>query len=223
MNCIVHAPWLIHHFELCAPLQLQECCSQRLCIPSEIYNPRPGSIYHSNLAVRVLYDTSMLLYPSSRDLWNTTFCNMEGQIIFQTESLMLLGSPHQINIKRLRVLPLNSIDLATGNEDALRVSFSGLAEIHYNFLSSRIRYNGTEMAATQFFRKTGFLGRWELQFDCLQIYSISHHEIYRQRTFKGPGGKEYEWELGTNGCNVISDHSPIVAYWFTTVFPSDSE
>ena len=140
---------------------------------SEIPRPGLGSVYHSNLAVRVLYDTGMLLYPSSSlTPWNTTFRNMEGQIIFQTESLMLLGSPRRITIKR--VLPSNSIDLATGHEDALRDFFSDLAEIHYKIFSSRIRYNGTEMATTQFFRKSSFLGRWELKFDCLQfLFNIS--------------------------------------------------
>jgi hypothetical protein len=99
----------------------------------------------------------MLLYPSSLTPWNTTFRNMEGQIIFKTEFQTRFGTPRQITIKR--ILPSNSIDLATGSEDALRDSFSDLAEIHYEIFSSRIRYNGTEMATTLFFRKSGFLGR----------------------------------------------------------------
>lgn len=70
---------------------------------------------------------------------------------------MRFGTPRQISIKR--ILPSNSTDLATGSEDALRDSFSDLAEIHYNFLSSRIQYNGTEQATSEFFRKSGFLGR----------------------------------------------------------------
>ena len=37
--------------------------------------------------------------------------------------------------------------------------------------------------------------------------------MYSHRVFTGPDGKEYEWKLGTNACNVISDHSPTVAYW----------
>ena len=70
---------------------------------------------------------------------------------------MRYGVPRQITIKR--ILPSNSIDLETGSEDALRDSFTDLAEIHYEILSSRIRYNGTEMATTNFFRKSGFMGR----------------------------------------------------------------
>ena len=107
-----------------------------------------GSVFHPG---------DMLLYPSSRPPWNTTFRNAEGQIIYKTELLMRYGLPRQITIKR--ILPPNSIDLATGSEDALRDSFSDLAEIHYEILSSRIRYNGTETATNHFFRKSGFIGR----------------------------------------------------------------
>ena len=99
----------------------------------------------------------MYLYPSSLPTWNTTFRNKEGQIIYKTEFLMRYSVPRQITIKR--ILPPSSIDLETGSEDALRDSFSDLAEIHYEFLASRIRYNGTETAIIDFFRKSGFTGR----------------------------------------------------------------
>jgi hypothetical protein len=69
----------------------------------------------------------MLLYPSSSlSPWNATFRNiMEGQIIYKTEYLTRYGLPHQITIKR--ILPSNSIDLESGNEDALRDSFTDFA------------------------------------------------------------------------------------------------
>ena len=101
--------------------------------------------------------TTMLLYPASTP-WNTTFRNIDGQIIYKTEYLTRYGLlPRQITIKR--IVPSNSIDLESGSENALRDSFSDLAEIHYEALSSRIRYNGTEMDTTHFFRKSGFIGR----------------------------------------------------------------
>jgi len=133
----------------------------------------------------------MLLYPSTLPPWNTTFRNMEGQIIYKTEFLTHYGIPRQITIKR--IIPPNSIDLATGSEDALRDSFSDLAEIYYEVLSSRIRYNGTEMSTSQFFRKSGFMGR--------------------HRVFTGLDGKEYEWELRPNACNLYlkDDSRPLVA------------
>ena len=99
----------------------------------------------------------MHLYPSSLPTWNTTFRNKDGQIIYKTEFQMRYGLPRQITIKR--IIPPSSTDLETGNEDALRDTFSDLAEIHYEILSSRIRYNGTEMATTDFLRKSGFMGR----------------------------------------------------------------
>ena len=99
----------------------------------------------------------MHLYPSSLPTWNTTFHNKDGQIIYKTEFQMRYGLPRQITIKR--IVPPSSNDLETGSENALRDSFSTLAEIHYEIFSSRIRYNGTEMATTDFFRKSGFLGR----------------------------------------------------------------
>ena len=96
----------------------------------------------------------MLLYQSTLNPWDTTFCNVEGQVIYKTEC------PHstarQITIKR--ILPSKSVDLATASEDALRDSFSDLAEIHFGLLSSRIRYNGIDMATTQFFRRSGIFG-----------------------------------------------------------------
>ena len=101
----------------------------------------------------------MLLYPSSSfSPWNTTFRNLGGQIIYKTAFLMRYGLlPRQISIKR--IVPSNSIDLETGSENSLRDAFTDLAEIHYEILSSRIRYNGSEMATSHFFRKSGFLGR----------------------------------------------------------------
>ena len=61
-----------------------------------------------------------------------------------------------MTIKRIR-LPSN-VDLKTDGdiEDAMRDSFSKLAEIDYNFFaSSRIRYNGMDVATTEFLRKSG--------------------------------------------------------------------
>lgn len=170
----------------------------------------------------------MLLYPSSLTPWNTTFRNTEGQIIYKTEYLMRYALPRQITIKR--ILPSNSIDLEAGSDDALRDSFSDVAEIHYEILSSRIRYNGTEMATSHFFRKSGFMGMWELLVDCLQFYSIQHltPEIYRHRVFTGPDGKEYEWELKTKTCNVnkwsliIAPHGSLIHKHCSFFFFSNS-
>jgi len=121
---------------------------------------------------------------------------MDGQTIYKTEFLTRYGIPRQITIKR--IIPPNSIDLATGSEDALRDSFSDVAEIHYEILSSRIRYNGIEMPTSQFFRTSSFTIHWH-------------------RAFTGLDGKEYEWELGLSGCKLYlkDDPRPLVASYHT--------
>ena len=103
-----------------------------------------------------LANTTMHLYPSSSTLSNTTFRNKDGQIIYKIESSTRCLS-RQTTIKR--IVPSNNIDLGKGSDNALQPSFTDLAEFHYEFLSSRIGYNGTEIATSDFFRKSGLLGR----------------------------------------------------------------
>ncbi|KAF8801977.1 hypothetical protein BYT27DRAFT_7197424 [Phlegmacium glaucopus] len=121
----------------------------------------------------------MDLYLSTNSPWNTTWCNKEGQVIYKSESPMCFTlGPRLITIKR--ILPSN-----VDKEHAMRDSFSHLAEIDYSyFLTSRIRYNGIDMDTTEFFRKSG----WSL--------------FGRNRVFKGPDGKEYEWQAGRRVCKV---------------------
>jgi hypothetical protein len=146
-------------------------------------SPCPGSESESPFT----WQFDMHLYPSSSFApWNTTFHNTEGQIIYKTEYLMRYGLHHLITIKR--ILPSNSTDLETGSESALRDSFTDFAEIHYDILSSRILFNGTEIATSLFFRKSGFLGRCELaDCDCPQfLFNFSPRNLqtsgfYRSR------------------------------------------
>ena len=97
----------------------------------------------------------MFLYQSTLSPWNTTFRNAEGQVIYKTETQS--STARQIAIKR--ILPSNNIDLATASEDAMRDAFSDSAEIHFGLLSSRIRYNGLDLATSQFFRRSNILSR----------------------------------------------------------------
>ena len=103
---------------------------------------------------------SMLLYQYTSTIWDTTFRNAEGQVIYKTENPT---HPHSRSARQIiikRILPSNSIDLATASEDALRDAFSDVAEIHFGLLSSsRIRYNGIDMDTSQFFRKSNILSR----------------------------------------------------------------
>ncbi|KAF8802958.1 hypothetical protein BYT27DRAFT_7049005, partial [Phlegmacium glaucopus] len=133
----------------------------------------------------------MHLYLSTNDPWNATWCNNEGQVIYKSESPMCFTlGPRLITIKR--ILPPN-----VDNEHAMRDSFSHLAEIDYSyFFTSRIRYNGIDMATTEFFRKSG---GWGLS--------------GRNRVFKGPDGKEYEWQPGRWVCKLYlkEGSKPLVA------------
>jgi len=96
----------------------------------------------------------MHLYLSTNCPWNTNFCNAEGQVIYKTESPMRFSlGARPIIIKR--ICP-SIVDLKADSEDSLRDSFSHLAEIDYTLLlTSRIRYNGIDMATAEFFRNAG--------------------------------------------------------------------
>ena len=161
----------------------------------------------------------MLLYPSSSSTpWDTTFRNVEGQIIYKTEFLMRYGLiPRQITIKR--IVPSNSFDLEIGNEDTLRDSFTDLAEIRYEIFSSRIRYNGTEMSTSDFFRKSGFIGRWELV-DSLKstLIDISPRNLQRSGFYRS------RWQRVRMGaetqCMQSNKWSLIIAHmvtWFMNI------
>jgi len=101
----------------------------------------------------------MHLYLSAHHPWNTNFCTTEGQVIYKAESLDFRGG--SITVKR--IIPPNPINLTTDSqveEEALRDSFSHLAEIYYHTLStSRIQYNDIEIDTSEFFSRTGLLGR----------------------------------------------------------------
>jgi hypothetical protein len=127
----------------------------------------------------------MHLYLSSRSPWNATYSNAEGQIIYKAEHPRTFFSSSPITVQR--VLP------------NMR-SFSLLAEIDYRtslFRSPHIRYNGININTNDFFSKTGFLWRC----DIVPEYDSTTDEIYSNRTFRGPDGKQYEWHLGSK-CKV---------------------
>lgn len=116
----------------------------------------------------------MHLYLSTGSPWNATYSNEEGQVIYEAEYPPMVFSlkPPVITIKRI----LSNTDSAAASLG----SFSTLAEIDYRtsaFLSPHIRYNGIDIDTSEFFKKTGLL--------------------WRNRAFKGPDGKEYEWHLGS--------------------------
>ena len=88
-------------------------------------------------------------------------------------------------------------------------------------LSRRRVYDITELKWLHLtFSKSQVLWDGEKLTSCWSSSASHHDKIYRYRVFTGPDGKEYEWELklGSNPCNVISDHywSSESVVWFIT-------
>ena len=88
-------------------------------------------------------------------------------------------------------------------------------------LSRRRVYDITELKWLRLtFSKNQVLWEGEKLTSCWSSSASHHDKNYRYRVFTGPDGKEYEWELklGSNPCNVISDHywSSESIVWFIT-------
>ena len=88
-------------------------------------------------------------------------------------------------------------------------------------LSRRRVYDITELKWLHLtFSKSQVLWEGEKLTSCWSSSASHHDKNYRYRVFTGPDGKEYEWELklGSNPCNVISDHywSSDSVVWFIT-------
>lgn len=111
----------------------------------------------------------MHLYLSTNSPWNATYSNIEGQVIYKAESPRLPFGIGPLPITIERAIPSNvakteMAKTAAGkaeeadNAAVLRGPFCPLAEIDFrasSFIASRIRYNSIDMAANEFFRKTG--------------------------------------------------------------------
>lgn len=98
------------------------------------------------------YDSSrtMYLYLSSKEPWNATYTNEEGQAVYKTSTpWRSLGK--KVIIDRITLDPSN-VELK-----------DHLAEVQYNlFTSSRIKYGGEDWSTSRYFRNTegqGALGR----------------------------------------------------------------
>ena len=84
----------------------------------------------------------MHLYLSSREPWDATYTNEQGQAIYRT------STPWRSLGKRV------IIDRITLNPSNVELQ-DHLAEVQYNlFTSSRIKYGGEDLSTSRYFKKT---------------------------------------------------------------------
>ncbi|TFK34267.1 hypothetical protein BDQ12DRAFT_763694 [Crucibulum laeve] len=130
----------------------------------------------------------MHLYLSHQEPWNATYTTAEGQVIYKVKTPLRLGT-WTATIQR--VIPNTELlDSPVGTPSAVEPNFQdrfgqlGQIEFH-NIQSSRIRYQGQDVEASVFFRKSGF--GW----------------YGRHRIFTAPDGKEYKWKLGMKAPELV--------------------
>lgn len=109
----------------------------------------------------------MHLYLSSREPWNATYINEEGQAIYKTSTPWTsLGK--RVIIDKIALNPSN-VELK-----------DHLAEVQYNLLtSSRIKYGGEDLSTSRYFKKTE-----------------GQEALGSGRIFTAPDGKKYIWKMG---------------------------
>lgn len=92
----------------------------------------------------------MLLYLSNRSPLNSVYTNVEGQVLYRTQSPIILRRKTTIS----RVVPN---DINSEPVEDMQDRFGLLAEIEYNALSSSIiRFRGEEIKTKEYFRKDGW-------------------------------------------------------------------
>ncbi|KIJ70601.1 hypothetical protein HYDPIDRAFT_105340 [Hydnomerulius pinastri MD-312] len=108
----------------------------------------------------------MILTLSSESVRSTIFTNETGQVLYKTATPFKLGSQTTIIYK---IQP--NVDPADMHD-----RFEVMGEIEWHMLdSSKFRFNGKEMETKQFIPRHGWRGR--------------------KRTFTGPDGRPYRWDL----------------------------
>ncbi|KAK0186378.1 hypothetical protein F5146DRAFT_1161148 [Armillaria mellea] len=132
----------------------------------------------------------MNLYQTSSGMLNNSYANESGQVIYK------VSTPNKFSRRVTtisRILPpehppREDTDLrgARSEEVDFQDRFVTLGYIDWKvFVSSVLRFNGTEVKATEYLRKQGwgFYGR--------------------NRVFTGPDGKEYKWILGASISKLV--------------------
>ncbi|SJL09014.1 uncharacterized protein ARMOST_12390 [Armillaria ostoyae] len=151
----------------------------------------------------------MNLYQTSSGTLNNSYANESGQVIYK------VSTPHKfsgrVTTTVSRIVPSDyepprEEDSELGNHKSARSEevdfkdrFAPLGYIDWKtFVSSVMRYNGTEVKATKYLKKHGW--GW----------------YGRNRVFKGPDGKEYKWILRASSKLVLNDGSETLIAKFHT-------
>jgi len=109
----------------------------------------------------------MLLTLSSESVRNTTFTNESGQVLYKTSHPFKLGTMGTTTIQKI-VPNTDPLDM--------RDKFDAMGEIEWRlFGSSTFRTKGEEMQSNHFIPRHGITGR--------------------KRTFTGPDGLPYRWDM----------------------------
>ncbi|PBK89659.1 hypothetical protein ARMGADRAFT_970088 [Armillaria gallica] len=118
----------------------------------------------------------MNLYQTSSGLLNNSYANESGQVIYK------VSTPNKFSNCVTTVSRIK----ARSEEVDFKDRFAPLGYIDWKvFASSVLRYNGTEVKATEYLKKQGW--GW----------------YGRHRVFKGPDGKEYKWILGASVSKLV--------------------
>ncbi len=154
----------------------------------------------------------MNLYQTSSGLLNNSYANESGQVIYKVSTPNKFSNcvttvsrivPSDYEPPHVENNELGSLQKARSEEVDFKDRFAPLGYIDWKvFASSVLRYNGTEVKATEYLKKQGWGWYGRCAIEC--YFSVSYHTncFVRHRVFKGPDGKGYKWILGASVSKV---------------------
>ncbi|KAG6372536.1 hypothetical protein JVT61DRAFT_7645 [Boletus reticuloceps] len=128
----------------------------------------------------------MQLTLSSESVRNAVFTNESGQVLYKTTH------PYHIG------MGTTTIHKIKANDDPMdmRDQFDVMGEIEWHLIgSSMFRLNGQDMQSNDFLPSHGILGRFALSSSELFSSFYRLTVLRRKRTFTGPNGCPYRWDM----------------------------
>ncbi|KAK0421530.1 hypothetical protein EV421DRAFT_1727059 [Armillaria borealis] len=141
----------------------------------------------------------MNLYQTSSGTLNNSYANESGQVIYKVSTPHKFSGRVTTTVSRIVPSDYEPPRVEDNEEVDFKDRFAPLGYIDWKtFVSSVMRYNGTEVKATKYLKKQGW--GW----------------YGRNRVFKGPDGKEYKWILRASPKLVLNDGSETLIAKFHT-------